>query len=85
MLERAILAAQRGVKVRLIVDDLILQGHDQLIANMHAQANIEFRLFNPWEDRSGLAGRAGEMLGLAKRGEGVEPGGVQHEEANVLL
>ena len=29
--------------------------------------------------------RAGEMLGLAKRGEGVEQGGVQHERANVLL
>ena len=28
--------SQRGVKVRLIVDDLILQGHDQLIANLHA-------------------------------------------------
>ena len=51
LLERAILASQRGVKVRLIVDDLILQGHDQLIANLQAAPNIEFGLFIPWEKR----------------------------------
>lgn len=67
LLERALLAAQRGVKVRLIVDDLILQGHDQLIANMQAQPNIEFRLFNPWENRSSMATRAGEMLAQMER------------------
>lgn len=67
LLERAILAAQRGVKVRLIVDDLILQGHDQIIANMQAQPNIEFRIFNPWQDRSSLASRAGQMLAQMER------------------
>ncbi len=67
MLERAILAAQRGVKVRLIIDDLILHGHDQFIANMQAQPNIEFRIFNPWQERGSLAGRAGEMLAEMER------------------
>ena len=67
LLERAVLASQRGVKVRLIVDDLILQGHDQLIANLQAQPNIEFRLFNPWKERGSLAGRAGEMLAQMER------------------
>lgn len=67
ILERAILAAQRGVKVRLIVDDLILQGHDQLIANLHAAPNIEFGIFNPWEDRTSLLNRAGEMLARMER------------------
>jgi len=67
ILERAVLAAQRGVKVRLIVDDLLLQGHDQIIANLEAQPNIEFRIFNPWSDRGGLLDRAGEMLAQMER------------------
>jgi cardiolipin synthase C len=67
VLERAILASQRGVKVRLIVDDLILHGHDQLIANLHAAPNIEFGIFNPWENRSSMADRAGEMLAQLER------------------
>lgn len=67
LLERAVLAAQRGVKVRLIVDDLILQGHDQFIANMQAQPNIEFRLFNPWEDRGSNISRAGQLVAEMER------------------
>ena len=67
ILERAILAAQRGVKVRLLVDDLILHGHDQLIANLHAAPNIEFRMFNPWENRGSMMQRGGEMLAQMER------------------
>ena len=67
VLERVVHAAQRGVKVRLIVDDLLLQGHDQLMANLQAQPNIEFRLFNPWSDRESLVSRAGEMIAQMER------------------
>ncbi len=67
LLERAVLASQRGVKVRLIVDDLLLQGHDKLIANLEAQPNIEFRIFNPWSERSSLLARAGQMLAEMER------------------
>ncbi len=67
VLERAVLAAQRGVKVRLIVDDLLLQGHDQLIANLEAQPNIEFRIFNPWTERGNILQRAGQMLAEMER------------------
>ncbi|MEP1470515.1 MAG: phospholipase D family protein [Halieaceae bacterium] len=67
MLERVVHAANRGVKVRLIVDDLLLQGHDQLVANLQAQPNIEFRLFNPWQDRDSLVSRAGEMIAQMER------------------
>lgn len=67
LLERVILASQRGVKIRLIVDDLILHGHDQLIANLHAAPNIEFRLFNPWENRGSMVDRVGEMLAQLER------------------
>jgi len=67
ILERAVLAAERGVKVRLIVDDLLLQGHDQLIANLEAQPNIEFRIFNPWTERGNILQRAGQMLAEMER------------------
>jgi len=67
LLERAILASKRGVKVRLLVDDLLLHGHDQVIANMEAQPNIEFRLFNPWSNRGSLVGRGGEMIAKMER------------------
>lgn len=40
-------AAQRGVKVRLLIDDLSV-GHQQVrLARLNAHPNIEIRLFNP--------------------------------------
>ena len=46
-------AAQRGVRVRLLVDDLYTAEIDPLLAGLAAQPNIEVRLFNPFP-----AGRA---------------------------
>ena len=61
VLERAVEAAERGVHVRMLVDDLLTIGLDQTIYELNLHPNIEFRLFNPWEDRSTLA-RGGEMV-----------------------
>jgi len=61
ILERALQAAQRGVHVRLIVDDLLTIGQDQFLFELDLRPNIEMRMFNPWEDR-GMISRAGEML-----------------------
>ncbi|MEJ2298443.1 MAG: hypothetical protein P8X94_08080 [Woeseiaceae bacterium] len=44
MLERVVLAAQRGVQVRLVIDDLLTIGQDQLLANLNSLPNIEVRL-----------------------------------------
>jgi len=66
ILERAIHAANRGVHVRLIVDDLLTIGQDQLIYELDQRANIEVRLFNPWKDRSTLS-RGGEMIAQMER------------------
>ena len=41
-------AAQRGVRVRLLVDDLYTADTDPLLAGLAAQPNIEVRLFNPF-------------------------------------
>jgi len=69
ILERVLAAADRGVRVRLLVDDINLllrdastvKLRDQGAALVDSHPNIELRLFNPWS-RRGLAARAGEML-----------------------
>ncbi len=66
ILERAVEAAGRGVHVRLIVDDLLTIGLDQTIYELNLDPNIEFRLFNPWKDRS-LLSRGGEMIAEMER------------------
>ena len=50
--ERLIRAADRGVRVRLLVDDLGLGGTDEGVAAMDAHPNIEIRLFNPFATRT---------------------------------
>jgi putative cardiolipin synthase len=46
-------AAARGVRVRLLVDDLYTAGNDELLLALAAYPNVEVRLFNPFP-----AGRA---------------------------
>lgn len=66
VLERAVLAAERGVHVRLIVDDLLTAGQDQVISQLENHPNIELRIFNPWKGR-GMGARAGEMIAEMER------------------
>jgi len=46
-------AAARGVRVRLLVDDLYAAGQDALFSALAAHANVQVRLFNPLPKRSG--------------------------------
>jgi cardiolipin synthase C len=69
VLKRVLDAADRGVKVRLIVDDMttIDDGkgftlRDVSNAAVAAHPNIELRVFNPWGNR-GAVGRAVEFVG----------------------
>ena len=56
-LMRALLeAADRGVRVRLVLDDLGLEGKDAGLAAINAHPNVEVRLFNPFAFRSGHVG-----------------------------
>ena len=51
-------AAQRGVRVRLLVDDLYTVGSDELLRTFAAVPNIEVRLFNPFCcGRTGIANK----------------------------
>ena len=70
LMERVVAAADRGVKVRLIIDDLDTmmkdadtpKVRDSPIAKIDRHPNIAIRLFNPWHNRS-LVGRGVESAG----------------------
>ncbi|MXN65805.1 phospholipase D family protein [Stappia sp. GBMRC 2046] len=57
-------SADRGVRVRLLVDDISAYGRDDAVAALDAHPNIEIRLFNPFANR-GV--RAFEFLGDFER------------------
>ena len=50
--EHLMQAADRGVRVRLLIDDINLAGRDANVAAMDAHPNIETRVFNPFANRS---------------------------------
>jgi putative cardiolipin synthase len=52
LLGRAWAAAERGVRVRLLVDDWTLHGADESLAQLDAHPGVEVRLFNPLANRS---------------------------------
>ena len=52
LLERVLQAADRGVRVRLLLDDSFLSGVDDLMLAVDAHPQVEMRIFNPFEVRS---------------------------------
>lgn len=52
LIEKLIAAADRGVRVRLLLDDHELDLDDATLARIDAHANIEVRLFNPFPGRA---------------------------------
>ena len=54
LLDRLIRAANRGVRVRLLVDDIYLTGGGTGIAALDAHPNIEIKLYNPVGARNPL-------------------------------
>lgn len=52
LVERLLAAAQRGVRVRILLDDYLLGLDDATLAKINAQPNIEIRIFNPFLDRA---------------------------------
>jgi putative cardiolipin synthase len=45
-------AADRGVRVRLLLDDMFTSGYDAGMAGLDSHPNIEVRIFNPFASRS---------------------------------
>lgn len=54
-------AAERGVRVRLLLDDMNAEGLDPKLMTLDAHPNIELRLYNPFRNRDGI-GRLFEMV-----------------------
>ncbi|HKE46607.1 MAG TPA: phospholipase D family protein [Rhodanobacteraceae bacterium] len=51
--QHLLMAADRGVRVRVLVDDLAKVGHDAVLRSVDAHPNLEIRVFNPFHERSG--------------------------------
>ena len=65
--EQLLESADRGVRVRLLVDDLDARALNDGYAALAAHPNIDVRLFNPWVSRDGTLSRAGEGAMSFKR------------------
>lgn len=48
MASRVLHAAERGVRVRLLLDDINLEGLDDELSALNSHSNIEVRIFNPF-------------------------------------
>ncbi len=59
--EALISAAERGVRVRMLIDDMNGAGRDDVLLAMDALPNLEVRLFNPARNRNTALRRALEM------------------------
>jgi len=65
VLDHLVAAAERGVVVKLLVDDTFLGGEDEILLELVDHPNIEYRVFNPYKRRvDGYATR--EALNLAE-------------------
>jgi putative cardiolipin synthase len=60
-------AADRGVRVRLLLDDIQTKGYDTGMAALDSHPNFEVRVFNPFAGRSGHLGDALGDFGRVNR------------------
>ncbi len=68
LLTREVLhAADRGVRVRILLDDIYAAANDRVLTALDAHPDIEIRLFNPWRRRSGMAGRVFDFIASGGR------------------
>ncbi|MEY4983444.1 MAG: hypothetical protein RIR62_1710 [Pseudomonadota bacterium] len=62
LMDEVMAAADRGVRVRLLLDDVHVQGFDLAFLSLSQHPNIEVRLFNPLRSRGHWLRRGLEML-----------------------
>ncbi len=68
LLYRTLLAAQRGVRVRLLLDDIGAAGRDFDLATLAAHRNVQIRIFNPFLGRAPFGvSRLFEFIGDSER------------------
>ncbi len=64
---RILEAADRGVRVRLLVDDMDARAKNVGFATLHSHPNIQVRMFNPFASRDGVFSFISEGLGNFNR------------------
>ena len=52
VLDHLVEAAERGVQVKMLVDDTFLLGEDEILLELAHHANIEYRIYNPYQRRT---------------------------------
>jgi putative cardiolipin synthase len=52
MMQRLLAAAERGIAVKLLVDDSLLTGTDEVFTELAEHPNVEYRVFNPFKRRA---------------------------------
>jgi putative cardiolipin synthase len=62
LFDRLLRAADRGVRVRLLVDDLVFSAKERSIAAIDMHPNIDLKVFNPGRIRGNALGGAVEFL-----------------------
>lgn len=62
LMQEVVRAAERGVRVRILLDDINPRNSDTAYLALNAHPNIELRLFNPSGMRDGSLLRAAEMM-----------------------
>ena len=60
-------AADRGVRVRVLLDDLDARAKSQVLLALDHHPNISIRVYNPFATRDGMLGTALEFAGSFKR------------------
>lgn len=67
LLRELAMAADRGVRVRLLLDDMDARGNNFALAALDAHPRIDVRVFNPYVSRSGAFGKLWETMTSFKR------------------
>ncbi|KVF62732.1 phospholipase [Burkholderia cepacia] len=62
LLAAALYAADRGVRVRMLVDDLNFRDIDRVMAALNTHPNIEIRVFNPFGASQGMVERTANFF-----------------------
>lgn len=68
LIYQALLAAQRGVRVRLLIDDLDVGDRDSHLAILASHPNVQLRVFNPfaWRESASLGWALNYLAGDAR-------------------
>ncbi len=69
LIDELLNAADRGVRVRILLDDTTSDGLDQAIATLAAHPNIQIRLFNPQNlgRETGITRSLGRLMNLSRQ------------------